>query len=129
MVGVVPEGVAPVLEADPGALCYHAAAEPHVEAVYERAAVAPGVHRAQIGRVLAELRLRDAPRSEIRRDALAQLRCILFGDQTPGWDFRVAPELRIAYLLVQIAVGQLLRLYLEVDAVRANRVQIAHRGC
>src|SRR5215211_6938411 len=62
---------APVLEADAGALRHHAAAEAHVEAVYERAAVALGVHGAQVGRVLPERRLDHLLGGPIRRDALA----------------------------------------------------------
>src|SRR4051794_15116123 len=77
MSGFEAEGVTTVVEADAGALGDDAAAEAPVEAVYERAAVAVGVHGAEVGRIPAGRRLRGPLRGAFRRDALAQARGVV----------------------------------------------------
>ena len=123
MAGFEAEQVTAVVEADAGALGDDTAAEAPVEAVYERAAVAFGVHGAEVGRVPAGRRLRSPLRSAFRRDALAQTRGVIFRDQAFRRGLRVVPELGVTYLVVQVLEGQLLRLDFEVYALRARASQ------
>src|SRR5918993_1680546 len=120
MAGFEAEQVTAVVEADSGALGDDAAAECPVKAVYERAAVAVGIHGAEVGRVPAGRRLRGPLRGAFRRDALAQARGVVLRDQAFRSGLRGVPERGVTYLVVQVLEGQLLRLDLEVDALRAS---------
>src|SRR5215208_120922 len=114
------EQVAAVVEADTRTLGDDTAAEAFIEAVYERTAVAFRIHRAEVGRVPAGCGLGHALRGVFPRDAPTQVRGVVFRDQTSRRDLLVVPELRVSYLFVEILEGELLRLDLEVDTVRAR---------
>ena len=109
------------METDAGSFGDDTATETLIEAVYERTAVALRVDGAEVGGFPpgAGSELRSAACSG---DAPAQAFGVVFRDQLSS-GFPCGAELRVPDLVVEIFEGQLLRLDLEVDAIRARGLQ------
>src|SRR5215212_5228783 len=95
------ERVAAVVETDAGSFGDDAAAEPLVEAVYERTAVALRVYGAEIGGIAPWVGRRDH-RCGVARDRPAQPRSVVFGEQLLS---RYDGMCRISDLFVQVLEG------------------------